>query len=43
MWDGLSYRFPFLFYVGQDRALCFRCLKECDLVEVYLQGADVTC
>jgi len=43
MWGGLSYRFPCLFYVGQDRALRFRCSKECDPVEVYLQGADVTC
>jgi len=43
VWDGLSYRFPCLLYVGQDRALRFRCSKECDSVDVYLQVADVTC
>ena len=38
MWDGLLYRFPCLFYVGQDRALRFRCSQECDPVEVYLRA-----
>ena len=42
MWDGLPNRFPCLLYVGQDRALRFRCSKECD-PQVCLQGADVTC
>ena len=43
VWDGWLYRSPCLFYVGQDRALRFRCSKECDPVKVYLQGTDVTC
>jgi len=40
---GLSNRFSSLLYVGQDISLSCRCLKDCDPVEVDLQGADVTC
>jgi len=40
---GLSNRFSCLLYVGQDISLSCRCSKDCDPVEVDLQGADVTC
>ena len=40
---GLSNWFSCLLYVGQDISLSCRCSKDCDPVEVDLQGAYVTC